>query len=355
MSIHFDRDRMAQTLDAHERWWNGTLDRPLVRITLSNAHPFTETPSPAPVLNQASCADFRWTPEQIIDTLDDHLSRQEYLGDAFPFVNFDAFGPGVLAAFCGAKLDNSSGGVWFWPDEEQEIADIHVYYDPENVWAKRIKAIYRAGLEKWNGAVVMGMPDLGGVMDVAATFRGSENLLLDLYDDPEEVLRLNREIQDAWYAAYEDFASVLAPQQCNTNWSGLLSRKPSYIIQCDFCYMIGNPMFRQFVLPTLREDTQRLTNTIYHLDGIGELNHLDDVLALEKLNAVQWVFGDGKPSGLHWLDVYRKIQSAGKQMMIVGGPRDYLDVLGELHGTPYGSFGFKASERDFAEKLINAR
>lgn len=354
MAIHFDLERMARVREAHDRWWNGTLDRPLVRVTLNDAHP-SEHRCPAPLLNQQSCADFRWSPEQIIDSLDEHLSTQEYLGDAFPFVNFDAFGPGVLAALCGAKLDNSSGGVWFWPDEEREIADIHVKYNPENVWSKRIKDIYRAGLEKWNGTVIMGMPDLGGVMDVAATFRGSENLLLDLYDNPDEVLRLNREIQDAWHAAYEDFATVLAPQNSYSNWSGLLSREPSYIIQCDFCYMIGNPMFRQFVLPTLREDTERLRHTIYHLDGVGELNHLDDVLSLEKLDAVQWVFGDGKPSGLHWLDVYQRIQTSGKQMMIVGRPQDYLDVLGVLHGTPYGNFGLDARDCDLAQKLIAAR
>lgn len=355
MPIHFDMERKAQVLDTYTRWWNGTLDRPLARITLRNAHPFTETPSPAPALTQASCADFRWSPEQIIDAMDDHLSQEEYLGDAFPFVNFSAFGPGVLAALCGAKLDNSSGGVWFWPDKERELAEIHVHYDPENVWAKRIKAIYRAGLEKWNGLVIMGMPDLGGVMDVAATFRGSENLLLDLYDDPEEVLRLVHEIQEAWFAAYNDFAEVLKPQGCHTDWSGLLSRDPSYILQCDFCYMIGNPMFRQFVLPTLLEDTRRLTNTIYHLDGIGELNHLDDVLALEKLHAVQWQFGDGKPTGLHWLDVYKRIQDSGKHSWIVGSPQDYLDVLNVLHGTPYGSFWLDASERELAQKLIDAR
>lgn len=354
MAIHFDLERMHRVQEAHVRWWNGTLDRPLVRVTLNNVHP-SEHIYPAPLLNQQSCADFSWSPEQLIDALDEQLSRHEYLGDAFPFVNFDAFGPGVLAAFCGAKLDNSSGNVWFWPDEEREIADIHVKYNPDNIWVRRIKDIYRAGLEKWNGTVIMGMPDLGGVMDVAATFRGSENLLLDLYDDPDEVLRLNREIQDAWYAAYEDFAAVLAPQNGFSNWSGLLSREPSYIIQCDFCYMIGNAMFRQFVLPTLREDTERLRHTIYHLDGIGELNHLDDILALGKLDAVQWVFGDGKPSGLHWLDVYKKIQASGKQMMIVGGPQDYLDVLGTLHGTPYGNFGFDARDRDLAEKLISAR
>jgi len=355
MAIHFDLDRKQQVLDTHSRWWNGALDRPLCSITLGDAHPLTATPSPAPVLTQASCADFRWTPEQIIDALDDQLSREEYLGDAFPFVNFSSFGPGVLAALCGAKLDNSSGSVWFWPDKEREIADIHVQYDPENVWAQRIKAIYRAGLERWNGLVIMGMPDLGGVMDVAATFRGSENLLMDLYDDPDEVLRIIGEIETAWYAAYNDFADVLKPQGCFSDWSCLLSREPSYILQSDFCYMIGNPMFRQFVLPTLQKDVQRLTNTIYHLDGIGELNHLDDVLALDELNAVQWQFGAGQPTGLHWLDVYRRIQSAGKHSWIVGEPQDFLDVLGALHGSPYAHFGLSAADRDLAEKLIHAR
>jgi len=201
----------------------------------------------------------------------------------------------------------------------------------------------------------MGLPDLGGVMDVAATFRGSENLLMDLYDAPEEVLRLSQEIQTAWYDAFADFSEVLAPQKCFTDWCGLLSQKPAYVIQCDFSYMIGNSMFRQFVLETLREDTRRLNHTIYHLDGIGELNHLDDILSLEALDAVQWVFGDGQPSAEHWLDVYRRIEAAGKRYMVVGNAEGYLNVLSSLHGTPYTTQQLDASNRDFARKLIQAR
>ena len=354
MSIRFDLERMARVQDAHVRWWNGTLDRPLVRTTIHNAFPSVRR-SPAPLLNQSSCADFSWSPEQIIDTLDEELSSQEYLGDAFPFVNFDAFGPGVLAAFCGAKLDNSSGGVWFWADEKRDISDIHIKYDPDNKWARRIKAICRAGVEKWEGSVIIGMPDLGGVMDVAATFRGSEDLLTDLYDAPDEVSRINREIQDAWYAAYSDISQVLKSQPAHSDWSALLSREPSYIIQCDFCYMIGNPMFRKFVLDTLVEDTKRLAHTIYHLDGVGELNHLDDILNIKDLNAEQWVAGAGKPSPIHWLDVYKKIHAAGKQIMLTGGANDLLEILDALRCTPYSNFELRNSERDFAAKVLAAR
>lgn len=353
MAIHFDQARMEQTAQAHARWWKGELDRPLMKVTVSDAYRVSDCS--IPVLSQKNCTDFSLPPEQVIEGLDHWLSQQEYLGDAFPMVNFDAFGPGVLAAFCGAKLDNSSGGVWFFPKEELEIEDIHIQYDPQNVYVQRIKAIYRAGLERWNGSVIMGLPDLGGVMDVAATFRGSENLLMDLYDCPEEVQRLTAEIQKAWYEAYEDFTQVLKPQKYNTNWAGLLSEAPSYVIQCDFSYMIGNPMFKEFVLETLRADTQKLHNTIYHLDGIGELNHLDDILSLKELNAVQWVFGDGKPPAECWLDVYRRILEAGKQIQITGTPESYLKVLSELHGTPYAAHWLPQKDMPLAQQLVDAR
>ena len=354
MAVHFDLERMAQVRENHIRWWNGTLDRPLVRLTVHDAHP-CEKKTPAPLLNQQSCADFSWSPEQIVDALDENLSCQEYLGDAYPWFNFNFFGPGILAAMSGGILDNSSGAVWFYPPQKHELCDLHPKYDPDNIYAQRIKALYRAGLQKWDGTVIIGMPDLGGVMDVAASLRGTENLLTDLYDNPDEVLRLIREIEIAWYDAYNDFSSVLSPQNAHTDWSGLLSNTPSYIHQCDFSYMIGNGMFKQFVLETLRKDTQRLDHTIYHLDGIGELNHLDDILALPDLNAVQWVYGDGKPTGMHWLDVYAKIQKAGKGIMLVDGPQGTLDVISHIHGSPYVRLGINASQKDLAQALLAAR
>lgn len=353
MAVHFSPERMEQALQNHMRWWREELDRPLVKVTIEDMYPGKELPIPA--LSQANSLDFSIPPEQVIEVLDNKLSRQEYLGDAFPMVNFDAFGPGVLSAFCGAKADNSTGGIWFFPQEKQEIEDLHVHYDPAHPFVQRIKEIYRAGLEYWQGSVIMGLPDLGGVMDVAAVMRGSENLLMDLYDAPEEVIRLSVEIQDAWYEAYTDLSEVLAPQKANTNWSGLLSSTPSYIIQCDFSYMIGNPMFKQFVLNTLKTDTEKLDNVIYHLDGVGELNHLDDILSLEKLKAVQWVFGDGQPPAEEWMDVYHRIAEAGKQMWICGTPESYLKVIDEIHGTPYVTHSMKKDDIELAYQLISAR
>lgn len=340
MSIHFDKSCMEEVLENHERWWRGELERPLVVGSIVDAYAPSHT-AKAPVLSQKTCNDFSWSPEAVIDTLDSKLSTYEFMGDGYPHVDMGAFGPGVLAAFCGAKLDNSSGRVWFFPEEKKELSEIHVKYDPENIYSRRIKDIYRAGLERWDGAVVMGMPDLGGVLDVLSHLYGSEDLLYALIDEPEEVQRLTGEIQKAWYEAYEDFAEVLKPQGIYSDWALLLSSTPSYILQCDFSYMISPDMFEEFVLETLREDTCRLSNTMYHMDGVGQLPHLDYILSLKDLKAVQWIFGEGKPGPIHWMDVYRKILDAGKLIQIDGNPfkeGGYLDVLAEVHGCPFTFF-----------------
>jgi len=352
--IHFTYDRMKRVEEAHRLFWEHRLSRPLMSITLGDAHPLPR-PLKTPILSQANCHLFDLPADDVIDSLDALLSTQEYLGDGYPRVNFDAFGPGCLAAFLGARVDNHTGGVWFFPQEELPIEKLHLTYDPENPWAKRIKALYRAGLTRWEGLVKMGLPDLGGVMDVLASFRSTEVLLTDLYDDPDQVLRLIGEIETAWHEAYLDFSSVLSPQGGVTDWGGLWSARPAYILQCDFCYMIGNPMFRQFVLPTLTRDVGKLSDTIYHLDGRGELNHLDDLLALPSLNAIQWVPGDGTPTGLIWKEVYEKIAAAGKGAMLVGTPRDHLEVISTLHNNPYVHQYLPAAETALASALLEVR
>jgi len=82
-------------------------------------------------------------------------------------------------------------------------------------------------------------------------------------------------------------------------------------------------MFNRFVLPTIERDCARLGNTIFHLDGIGELPHLDSLLKIENLNAVQWQYGTGSGPVARWLDVYEKIIDAGKLLHIVDNENEF--------------------------------
>jgi 5-methyltetrahydrofolate--homocysteine methyltransferase len=355
MPIHFDPSRWDEIRRTHELWWNRTLDRPLMNIKILDAYVPDRPPPKAPFPGQGNCHDFSVSPEEVVDAVDYQLQRIEYLGDSFPYFNFDIFGPGILSAFCGSKLDNTSGRVWFFTESHPPIEEIHLKYDRENRWVTRIKDIYRAGNERWKGRVLMGMPDLGANLDIAAIFRSSEALLTDLYDSPEEVLRLCGEIQTAWHEAYRDFDALLRPVNPGcSDWDGLYSAAPSYVLQSDFSYMIGPEMFERFVLPSIRRDCELLEHTIYHLDGVGQIPHLDKLLALEDLDAVQWVYGEGKPAARHWIDLYKRIETAGKGIHVVGGADDFFAVYDQVKQYLYYNAGFLQKDRGTAEKLAAA-
>ncbi|MGD0003284.1 MAG: hypothetical protein ABSE06_03530 [Anaerolineaceae bacterium] len=339
MPIDFSPERWQKTRENYIRWWEGELDRPLIPVLVRGRDPGRPRPA-APLLSQETCTDLTWSAEELIDRIDYELARLEFLGDAFPYFNMDCFGPGVGAAFLGARLDNSSGRVWFFPPDQRPIQDMHFEYDPENVWLKRIRDLYRAGMEHWQGQVLMGMTDLGGNLDILSAFRPSEQLLMDLYDTPEEVERLLWEAHAMWWKYYEEFNSILQPVNPGySDWGAIYSDRPAYMLQSDFSYMIGPKMFQRFALPELQATCQRLGRSFYHLDGVGQIPHLPYLLGIEALDGVQWVPGDGKPDCSNWPEVYRPIRRAGKLTQVINGGFPALhavrDQLGSLKGVHY--------------------
>ena len=73
------------------------------------------------------------------------------------------------------------------------------------------------------------------------------------------------------------------------------------------------------------------------------------LLALPRLKAVQWVYGDGKPSARHWMEVYQKIARAGKRNFVIG---DVREVCGQLGGNAYCTLGVNA--RAEGEELLRS-
>jgi len=54
-------------------------------------------------------------------------------------------------------------------------------------------------------------------------------------------------------------------------------------------------MFKEFVFPYLQEQCSRLGFTLYHLIGPEAIRHLDQLLKIPELTAIQWVPGAGNP------------------------------------------------------------
>lgn len=353
MSIEFDTTRWGQVKEVAREWWAGRLKRPIIQIRLQGRDP--QRPAPRhPWYGFAARYPASVTPEEIVDVWDYELSKTEYLGDAFPTI-WPNFGPGILAGFMGARVRPAEDTVWFEPAEMKPPANLNFAFDPDNSWFRRVRDICHAAQARWQGLVQVGMTDLGGNLDILASFRPGDALLLDLYDHPEDIKRLTWQAHDAWWRYFNELNAVLRPPNPGyTAWTPIFSESPYYMLQCDFAYMIGPDMFDEFVKPELAASCRRLEHAFYHLDGPGQLCHLDSLLSIAELKGVQWVPGAGQPDASHWPEVYRKIRAAGKLIQVIGSIAE-LDTVARQLGSAEGIVFFDTlplSHKAEAEALL---
>ncbi len=320
----FSESRMQETREIYDLWWEQKLGRPVAGMRVKCKTPDIKAPK-YPLITQANCNNFDVSVDDILDAIEYDALSYEYCGDAYPYFSLDCFGPGITAALLGAELDNSTGHVWFKPQQILEPTELNLSLDEDNIWFLRLKQIMLKAAERFEGKILLSLPDLSGVMDILQVFRPGENLLFDLYDYPDEVIALNKQIYENWVVVYKKFAQYLNMDKFGyTDWSTLLSTKSSYVIQEDFSYMIGEDMFMQFVYENLEKKCDVIDRTLYHMDGPGEIKHLDNLLTLKNLNAVQWVSGDGNPTCDNYPEIYEKIEKAGKNIQI---PSQGLDIM----------------------------
>lgn len=336
MPIRFDEKRWKRIKEDTDKWWAGELERPLIHVFREGRDPGRSEPN-LPYYRFLPFYDEAVSSQAIVDRMDYQLSTLDFWGDAFPCCSTSC-GPGIEGAFLGAKLNKSLEHctVWFEPPEVKEVADMHFEYDPDTFWLQRIKDLIRAAHKRWQGLVQVNMTSLCGPLDILSTFRPGGKLMLDLYDNPEVVKRLTWEVHKLWWQYFEEINSVLQPVNPGySSWAGIFSTEPHYMLQCDLSYMIGPEMFDEFVKPELVASCKRMPNTFYHLDGPGQLAHLDSLLEIKELKGVQWIPGAGNPDYKEWPEVYRKIHAAGKLIQLFGNP-ETLDIIADAIGTAKG-------------------
>ncbi len=334
MEVGFSSDKWDKIKKNAVKWWEGSLGRPLIQARLTGKEP--EVPEPElPFHNFTSFYDYSVPVEKIIDAWEYNLSTVELMGDAFPYV-LPNFGPGVIASFMGAKLENGNETVWFHPEEHKNISDIKFEYEPESFWFKRIKEIVSAADQRWKGSVQVSMTDLGGNMDILSTFRPSEKLLMDLYDEPDEVKRLVWEAHEVWWKYYKELCECTENNPGYTGWDRIFADKPYYMLQCDFNFMISPEHFEEFARPELEKTSSKLGRCFYHLDGPGQLDKLDSLLEIDGIDGIQWIPGAGAKEIHEWPEVFKKISDAGKLVQVISTltsrPLEALDIIADQTG-----------------------
>ena len=254
----------------------------------------------------------------------------KFLAETFP-VYWPNLGPNVFSAFYGSELEFMPTTSWAIPFIH-EWEDIHkLCLDWNNQYLKKIEELTKYALERCEGKFMVGYTDLHPGMDCVAAWRDSQELCYDLYENPDEVkLAINKALDD-FQTVYNHFDAMLkAKNQLSATWLGVPSFGKMHIPSNDFSAMISENHFIDFCLPGIQKEVEQMTHNIWHLDGKDCARHIDILLTVSQIQGFQWVQGDGAKPIMQWVPLIKKIQAAGKSVLVYLDKPEIEDFLGAV-------------------------
>jgi hypothetical protein len=326
-----DFERKQKYFDAF--WAKEIIDRPLIGVRA------IKNPSiPVDYVDYSEKAEKGNYPA-ILEKAAANFDNTWFGGEALPM--FDCgFGTDQFASFLGGKIEFSKENhtSWvkpFWGDDYSEES---VKFDTSAGSSfDRLMNFIKTAAEFAKGGFLISMLDIHSNMDAIMAARGSQDLCMDLLDDPDKVERVLDKILPFFPKLVDSIAEAGKMERYGyLGWIPAYSREKFAVIQCDFSIMISPEMTRRFIVPALEYEAFCLKHCVYHYDGVGALSHLDEILGIKEIDVIQWVPGAGQPRQAEWMDLLKKIQKSGKGLWLEWSPPEIKDHFKELK--PEGVF-----------------
>ena len=305
-----------------EAWWaNDLLDRPLF-IASADKNPARPIRRRLELLDQ---------PEAWLDAKIEDMLQLHRVGDKLPTLRVD-FGPVAMGGLFGGHVEFKEDTTWThtcinddWSNEPDWTIE------ETNRWWTLMRARFDQAAQSAPGKYVITTPALGGSADVLLNLRGASPLCLDVLERPECITNALEKIYVGWHLAFsESYRRTVEREAGVIRWANLWSNEPYFVTECDFNYMISPRQFEKLFLPDLARVAKTAGRSIFHLDGPNATRHIDALLTVPEIQAIQYVPGAGAPSALKWVEMFRKIQRAGKSLQILCLPQEVLPLCDEL-------------------------
>lgn len=257
------------------------------------------------------------------------FAGHEYLWEAIPSV-FPYFGTSGIAEYAGSEAVYTPRTTWFEPCLDEPDASRISYCKPE-AFQRQKDAIAKL-IELSGGDYPVSVTDNCGIADALSTMRGGENLMMDMVTDPDFVMEGIQKLMPIYKQTQNELFDLVQENNEGSilSWMHLWAPSRCAQMQCDLSVMISNEMFREFIMPELEEMTEFLDYPIYHLDGQEQIRHLDSLLSLKKLRAIQWVPVVSQPPTSDFIPQLQKIQKAGKSLMLFPQANEVEKLLDNL-------------------------
>lgn len=354
------KNNWEETKVKFTNWWaQKNVGRPLMVVVVNKEG--ADDPLPEELVYKTIDDKYR-NAELMIKRYRHYCENHEFLAESFPNMSAD-FGPGSIAGYIGSEIVFNKDTVWFCEFVE-DFADLPpIKFDPENKWWREHYALAKKARELAGDDFYIGIPDLMENIDVLASLRGAQNMIFDMIDEPEITEERIKQISDIYFEYYDRFYDIVKDDEgssCYTVFQ-IWGKGKTVKLQCDFSAMMSPSNFRDFIQQPLRDQAKKLDNILYHLDGPDAIKHMDALMEIDEIDALQWTSGDHGPDGTleDWYVIYDKARKAGKSLWIkvyTGELEDWIigvDKLVQRYGSHSMLLHFpEMSEKD-AEKLLD--
>ena len=269
--------------------------------------------------------DTESTMNRVLETMD----STTYFGQALPYHYID-FGASAMACALGAKVEYvDKETIWAHPcfDSIDQIMNIELNTD--SFFYKKIIDLTTQSAASSNNHHFVAPFALGAPGDTLANLYGTENLLIDMISQPEKVHLAMDHLKNIWIESFQEIQKIIksANNEGGIGWAGIWAPGTTFPLQEDFSYMISPEMFDTFCLPRIIDLAAVLDYPFYHLDGIGAIAHLDSILSVETIKAVQWQPGAGHERLSEWYWLLQKIIDHGKSVQVYAQPSEIDDLI----------------------------
>ena len=258
------------------------------------------------------------------------IANTVFGGDALPIVHPN-LGPELFSAFYGCPLEFGETTSWSrpMPGSWEEVAALRL--DRGSEFFRAMLDLTDGLIEAGRGRFIVGYTDIHPGGDAVAALRDPQQLCLDVIERPDDVRALVERITGDFFEVFDLYhARLAAAGMPSTTWLHAVSPGRMHVPSNDFSCMISTADFERLFLPGILRECRHMTHCIYHLDGPQALRHLDLLLEVPEIQAIQWVAGANRDHWARWIDVYRRIQKAGRSFVVTVPARDLGRLFEEL-------------------------
>jgi len=269
--------------------------------------------------------------EHLVDRYLNQIEGRKFIGESFPMW-MPNLGPNVYSAFFGADIVFEPSTTWLTPCIKDWSDLDALKFDFNNPYFKKIEEMTKYALSRCEGNFLVGYTDLHPGLDCVSAWRDPQELCFDLYDNPDEVIKAVKKANEPFIDMVDRFHSWSASSNnISITWLGLPFEGKMNIPSCDFSSMISTKQFEEFAMPALLSEVKAADYNIFHVDGAGVANHLEQIMSLPNTGALQWVQGEGESFPImQWIPLIQRMLAGGKSVNVILSSSDldsFMDAV----------------------------